>query len=347
MNRRKTNLEAIRGIVCLIVVFCHFPVQGSIQPYIVAVARSAVPFFLLISGYFSYREAEKEGVPYVKKKLFAAIKLTAVATVVCALTNSLLDLWKGNHPLQWVRKAANTKNLLRFLLLNRANWLSSVMYYLFMLIYVYVIFLIVHKLRLVRIAYLAIPILLVANVIVSKTVDDWFYAGNFLLTGIPFFALGLFLRDKKIRIGDATAAVMIAAGVVCTLAERYFIGGSYVYVGTILLSVGLFMIGLSDGEYFPKALAWFGTQYSMLLFILHCCVGVLLRYMFEKHKIDIGSFLPFVVIAATLVVSTIVLPVKRRCNFGNTSENAGAAGKAVDSKKGSAPETADSEKKTE
>ena len=55
-SKRNQLLEAIRGAACILVVFCHFDIKGVIGTYIVAIARFAVPFFLILSGYYSYRK---------------------------------------------------------------------------------------------------------------------------------------------------------------------------------------------------------------------------------------------------------------------------------------------------
>ena len=61
MNTQKNNtLELIKLFASYMVVFIHVPFHGRFGAAIDALARFAVPFFFLVSGYYSYQIACKK-----------------------------------------------------------------------------------------------------------------------------------------------------------------------------------------------------------------------------------------------------------------------------------------------
>ncbi len=315
MKKRNKNLEAVRAIACLFIVFVHFHLQGEIGTYVVAVARFGVPFFLITTGYYSYKGSAEADIAYAKKRLVSFLKLTLIGTGICVSANSLVSFLQGEHPLQWFINTMRIQTLTRFLIFNRAGWLSSVMYYLFMMLYVYVIYILANKLHVLRFLYYAVPLLLLLNVYVSKAYDHWFYAGNFFLTGVPFFLVGNYLKYKEKKVDDELIAACLVFGFFCTIAENYFKSDCYCYFGTIPLALGAFWFGIGEEKKgIPEVLSSFGTKYSMLLFLLHCSIGKIIIFFVKSNDISLGSFAPFVVIAATVFISALFLKVKEQCS---------------------------------
>ena len=62
------------------VVLLHYPIDGVIGTYLAALARIGVPFFFLVSGYFSYTEVydRLKHIKRIKKYLVLLVGVTAV-----------------------------------------------------------------------------------------------------------------------------------------------------------------------------------------------------------------------------------------------------------------------------
>lgn len=189
VRKRNAMLESIRGLACILVVLCHFKIKSGLGMHIIAFARFSVPFFLILSGYFSLKSSDEENIAFAKRKLLATSRLLAIGILVCITSNTIQCMLRSEEPFKWFIDVISLETIFNFIIFNRANWLSSVMYYLFMMIYVYTVYIFMNKLNLMRIAYYFVPVLLMINVLVSKKCDNWYYAGNFLITGFPFFTL--------------------------------------------------------------------------------------------------------------------------------------------------------------
>ncbi|MCD7812405.1 MAG: acyltransferase [Ruminococcus sp.] len=53
---RYSSFDSFKVIAALMVVFLHFPFNGTIGGIIGALSRIGVPFFFMVSGFFSYKE---------------------------------------------------------------------------------------------------------------------------------------------------------------------------------------------------------------------------------------------------------------------------------------------------
>ena len=143
-------------------------------------------------------------------------------------------------------------------------------------------------------------------------VSNWYYVGNFALTGIPFFYLGHYIKSKDFRIGSSKSLILIVTGFLMILLDNYLWGSSYCCVGTVILVLGLLLWGIEETDSnFISGLAAFGSAYSMLMFLLHCPVGNILKTVLLASEIDLGELLPFAVIAVTILVSSIYLWARR------------------------------------
>ena len=312
MNKRNAMIESLRGLACLLVVFVHFRIKNDFGIYVISLARFAVPFFLIVSGYFSRKPTTKENISFAGKRLFYTTRLLIIGIAVCIMANTMQCVLKGEEPFKWFMDVVGLKTILKLIIFNRAYWLSYVMYYLFMMVYVYIAYILINKLNLVRIAYYFIPVLLLINVVVCKAGMNWYYVGNFFFTGFPFFMLGHWIKEKNISFSSSWKNILaIAAGIILTFVETFLSGECYCYVGTIVLSVSLFLLGIRYCDLkIPQFISGFGTHFSMLIFLLHAPVGCVLITALELHGITLGSFGALAVIAATIFVSVPVVLVE-------------------------------------
>ncbi len=315
-KRSNQMIEVFRGILPLLIVFCHFNVAEPANLYIVGIARCAVPFFLILSGFYAYSGNREKDLAHIKKKMIDMLKLILRVAVIYTVVNTVVCLINKEAPFFWfAEKYMTTEALRNFLLFNRARFFASIAYYLFMVLYVLVIYWLIVKLNIVSVSFIFIPILLAGNLYLSEFLKkDWFIAGNWMLTGIPFFLLGVFLRKKAFAPKRKWCVCLMAVGFVSTLVEAYIhqFSDVYVYVGTILLSAGIFLFCKTyENEPVCTALAKFGSNFSTGMFLYHCAVGYVLKALFNIIGLPVNSVFPFVVIAVTIAVILLCNGLKK------------------------------------
>lgn len=302
--KRNSAIDAVRAIACVAVLFIHCRFPAPAPQFMDALGRFAVPFFLMVSGFFVYRSEKKAALAAAGRHLRHTLWLTLGGTVLYAVSNTVRQLRAGAPAFSWLDSLLSAEGAFNFFIYNRAIFLSSVMYYLFALIYVYVIFWALLKCNAVRHAEKLIPVLLGACVVMSEFMGlKWYYSGNFLMTGLPFFLLGhYFARKGKTY---PRAKHFILPGVALTLLEAVFFHNDvYCYIGTLVTSISLFLACLHERDVkVPEGLAWFGRKCSVYVFLIHCAVRDQLYPWIPERPEAYLWVRPLVVLAASCILS--------------------------------------------
>ena len=309
---RNRSIDAVRAIACAFVLFVHCPFPGTFGVIVSALARFAVPFYLMVSGYYACRETDGAMLAAAKKQLRSTAKLTLTGTIFYAVCNTLRDTLSGGHPLAWFFSLLNATALRRLLIFNRAIFLSSVMYYLFMLLYVYILYILIIRVRAMRFAYAAILPLLSTGVVLNEfMVAPWYHTGNWLLTGLPFFLLGHYIAAKKPRIAHPEWFILPGALLLCL--ETRLNTEIYVSLGSLILSVSILLTCLAHPKArVPESLVRFGRSGSVVLFIIHCAVRDFVKLALPSGFPLYAWALPLMVLALSIALSKAVQLVSPR-----------------------------------
>lgn len=290
---RNNSLDAFRMIASIFVVFIHVPFPGIIGELIKTTGRFAVPFFLLISGYY-YAEEN------AKKSIVSVIKLIIFSSALYCALNCMGSVLRRTGFFGWLVPHLTLEALLQFLLFNRAYFISNISYYLFMLLYVYIAMLLLARFGATQKCYALVPLLLAGTVLLTYLNVAWYYCGNWLMTGLPFFLLGKAIQTGKLKVSRPLPIIVLGLAA-AVLEARLVRGDRYLGVSAIILSVGLFQWCLQNPAAFSGRFAAWGRRISLFVFILHCGIRDVL-----KNVLSINAWiLPFVVLALSVVCSVL------------------------------------------
>ena len=271
----KNNLlYYIRGGACILVILIHCELSGVIGQYITGISRIAVPIFFLTSGYYANRKNINTTQSALTKQLLRISKMTIYTAVFYCMVNIVCG-WIEGDPIGWLNSFFNWKDLTRLLFFNRAVFLSAIMWYFFAMIYICIIVKILIATYGIDKCVYVIPILFVLNIIIGEIGrKPWYYTGNFLFTGIPFYLTGYYMKERSmVKSSKILVWTLSIIGFLLTIIEIRYIGNSYVYIGTIITSIAIFrlsfMYDIEEGNNFYYKL---GRNYSTMIFIVHCAV---------------------------------------------------------------------------
>lgn len=281
-NQKQTNyfLNYLKGLACLgiVLVHCRFPsAPGAV---ITAFARSGIPFFFMLSGYYTFYTDREKTLAVTGRRVKKTFQLLVTAMFFYIAWRFLPKLLSGGiqEAFLWVKTALFQQQIiLEFLLLNVTDSVNGVLWYIPAALYVYLLFGILVKSGSKGNApginenapginenapgihenasdtkgnalYFAALILLAVNLVLCEIGSlagfgihlKWYR--NFLLTGFPLFMLGHYLhkKEKEIQMLKRNTPILIAA-----------LGGAMILlecrlVGNALLYTGnvVFIIGL-------------------------------------------------------------------------------------------------------
>ena len=189
------------------------------------------------------------------------------------------------------------------------------------LVYCYLFYRLLARKRLEERAYLLIPVLLAANLLLGEgrgltgIAVPVRWIRSFWLTGFPFFLWGSWFacREKQgrltLRTGFCLAA--LAAGVVLSAVECLWSGYDELYVGSILTAGGMFALALAHPAFGKgSALARIGERDSAQIYLWHMLLrnfAALAFMMVRFYETTIcQTLMPFLVGAASIVLAEVI-----------------------------------------
>ena len=290
MKERNTSIDMFRLAAVALVIIQHyrlFNMNTTAAVWSGFFCRIAVPFFFMVSGYFSWKAESGPRTVYLKKQLVTIGKILAVSAVVIIAFNQFIIDYTIKWRLPYIK---------RLILFNEPKFLfgHAHMWYMLALIYVLAAGLLIEKLRLHKWAYRLAPVLLLINIILdfvlfnTKLVRRACYTRNWLLDGLPFFYIGQFIHryEENIRrlMTRGRSLILLAISTVCLGVE----GGLLLHFGqninrTLylflpLLAVSVFMVLLSfPGIGKNSLIVRYARDASMVMYVIHHMVEEIIK----------------------------------------------------------------------
>ncbi len=310
-NRENQLIECTRFLCSVLILFIHsgFPLPPTIGSYAVALSRFAVPFLILLSGWYVDHDGQDGR---AKKKLKDTVRIALIGGCICLLWNCLNSYLKTGSFADWALIYLNRQTAINFILFNRAIFFNSVFYYFFVMVYVYCIFIGAQRMKLTKVICMITPILVAGLLYICEFTElPWYYGGNFFFLGLPLFFGGYILRNysDKLVVLKSKEWMFITLGGLCTILERRLFGGHYIYIGVIIIAVFLLIFCINHKELkCPKCLVYAGSFLSLAIVIIHCEVRDTLRILTDFNL----YMLPIIVLIISIVLSEIYEKIIRR-----------------------------------
>ena len=315
-RKRYDTLDVIRIIASFFVVLVHIHLPSPVTAPSMAIARFAVPFFYLISGYFLCDPSDdtKTSLLRIKRSLKKTLRLTLAMFVLYALINCIVCLIRSQNPFYWLYSKMSTKVFIEFIILNHTDFICPIIWYLMALIYVLAVIYLLVRYNKVSVMYFLIPVLLVINLLLGYVLKlDWYYQGNWLFTALPFMLGGMFIREKKDlanKFSYPVIWILIIAGTILSAAETLVSFAQFLYIGSILLSLGLFLLGIRSEKKWPSGTASFGRNISKYVFYLHCVPRLFILSFTGLPKGVMGYLLPLIVFIISAALGIVIVFIK-------------------------------------
>ena len=161
------------------------------------------------------------------------------------------------------------------------------------LLYCYLLFALAARFRICKQAYVLIPVLLLVHFGMEEFSTFLFpekhfrvmQFRNYLFTGFPFFMLGHLIHrhQEKLEAWFAGKKVfllygMVAGGGIASLLEYRYFGKLELFLGSVFMAVGLFLIAImGKNRKVPELPAAIGQKYAFFIYLFHLCVADILK----------------------------------------------------------------------
>lgn len=316
-------LDFIKGIACICVIFMHCEFPGKAGIAVQAISRFCVPFFFMVSGYFSYypgREQYDADVARKKISHIGQIVLWATLFYLCfafVLAKSIIVI---------------RQDLFNFAIFNKPFIVVGQLWFLYALLYVYIAFRFIWKRNRIKSFYYIAVILFIVYICLAQgahlcgiLVPNIYYR-NWLIEGLPFFFAGHWIHanQERIKISDKVLVLIVLVSTLLCLVERRIMGRDFgVNIMTIPQVFSLFIYAVLFPDRHKGVIQEIGKRYSMWVYILHIFVFLSLDKFYHHWGVDtvvlIQWFRPVITVIITLLLSCVCYAILQRSKIQSAS----------------------------
>ncbi|WP_408071213.1 acyltransferase family protein [Butyrivibrio sp. JL13D10] len=351
---RNKTFDKIKAVACIFVILIHCKFPSVYGDLFEALARFGVPMFFAIAGvYLSASSANGQAeTDNFRRNIMRKLKRTGAVTLkvwaIYTLYSFVYAMAAKYGAAAWFKEKFNSFEFSRLILFNSGKFIYDFtygfdhMWYLLALLYVY--FLCYMFAPAVRVLSKPLTIILLGFLFLGEmlqiyypirpfgiNISTWYVVRNWLFVGIPFTMLGYWMKEsgavKKIKQPMTLGSVLVITGVFSTLAEFKLWGQVEVYVGSLIIVLGLLIVGLDAGsdrslietkktEEPRSLLSYIGENLSSNIYYYHVMVISVLGFLTDRVYPDAyeNAFFmylrPVIVITITILISLLIYMVK-------------------------------------
>ena len=275
------------------------------------IIRFTVPFFFLISGFFSFFTDNTYATEKYKARTMKLFKLMIISNLIFFIYFIITNRFGDNS--FYILWLLDIHNIFNFLILNVPPTALH-LWFIQSLLYCYIIYYFLSKFQInPNRLYKYIPILFILCLILG----EFFikagiklpieYYRNFLFMGLPFFALGYLIHDKEDKIKELVSnrflICLIVFGCMLAVLEVLTVGVADLFISSIMVASGLFIWCIKNPVKLQRfrISSFIGQNLYASMYVLH----LIIAEMLVAHGI-MGYLNPFIVFILTAIVSYII-----------------------------------------
>lgn len=313
------SIDCFRIIACFLVVCIHIPFRNTMGAIFIAFGKTAVPFFLVVCGYFLYREDDSEFFKRLKKLAKRIFLLTIFVNLLFMGVTYITMFLVGSNQ-NFINLYFTKSNIENFLFYNMSPFADH-LWYLGSLLYALVILIILVKCRVHKYIMFLSPVLLGVYIYLSKTGDtEFFVYRNALLVSLPYVMMGCLIhRYEKILVSVKGYVYLLLAVILSitnvleymsykTTAIPFYSAELLVYVIVLIL---LKYPNMGAGTKMERA----GNKYSLFIYIAHIIPILYINNVMKSSNALIDNFGPIVIFGLTFVAAAITKRISKYMNI--------------------------------
>ena len=324
-SARNRCLDFFKGIAALCVVFVHIPFPGLPGKCLSAMGSCGVMLFFLISGYHAFGSPEQMR-PKLKKRFLRNLLITLTALLVYFGVSCAEHRLFYHDFRPWIKTFAKARFWLRmFVPCDLEAIHGDPLWFMFALLEAYLIFRLMYRLRLQRLAKFVMPLFLLLRLVLETykyaVGGDWRICSNVLVAAMPLMLLGYCIaeyRTKLLKIPAAVFAVTGIASLICLFLllcyDPFRWNITQIFKLTAVLSAFLFA-QKKPALRIVSPLCALGGPCSLHVYLWHMPVIVLMYLMLERRgkaaRMYTVWYAPLVVAAISVVLAVLIVTVQQ------------------------------------
>ncbi len=321
-NNRNYLLDFCKGVAAIGVVLVHIRFPGITGNTVASVGTAGVILFFMISGYFAYSEDDKAACGKLLKRFKRNLIFTITAVLVYFVFTAVREGIAGRFT-DWIARFTDPVLYFRMFVMGDFEVINGdPLWFMPALLYSYLILWCIHKFRIKKAAYIALPLLLLLRIGMETHTNtfgaDWHMSGNFLVGALPIMLLGHFIAHKKESFLSMSVKFMTAeciiSGVLMFVSVNVRIVGidvSQLFKIWFAFSTFILALKLPQKKVF-EPVGVLGDRYSLNVYLWHYPIGIFLGDMLDVANAPYWMndwCLPVMTIAVSVAVSATIYSI--------------------------------------
>lgn len=339
MRNYNSCLDLIKGFACVFVVWMHCEFPGELGVAVQAISRFSVPFFFMVSGFFSSRiNYSKENNTKRTNIIVNNYKVKHIAVIT---------FWSCLFYLAWtlfrffafrdVSLSISKSEIVIWLLFNQPAVIAGHLWFLFALLYVYIFVSIIDNTKAKNYQYILGLVALVALYILGQAIHVFgirfyvpgfiksfvnislpetvsvpnFLYRNWLIEGFAFFMLGRWLKENgnNLTMSNRMVIILFVVSSILCLVERKLMGRDFgVNIFTLPQVLSLFLYAINNPNGHEGFMQRIGRDCSMIVYIVHIFIWQVLAIFYRSIGLD-SSKIALYLLPVLVVIFSIALSV--------------------------------------
>lgn len=276
IQQRNNYFDLLKYILFVLVVLIHNPLPESSYGGIwTAIARSAVPTYFAISGYFSTSVEKKQ-----LKKGANFLRIYFMMNLVWLVIYTLIACGPYGELARWAKLDVNPKNIFNCIVFGSAFG-NEYLWYLHAIGTIYITVYLMNKFRLDKVIGRCFPLWIFLYwimsegtlIVLDKSVQPCFYR-NWLIEGIGFYYMGKWMKQRKCHYKFLYVTLVIAGSAITAIEYKLY-GRVEFYFGNIVVVYGLLALGKTI-HVKDNILSRIGGKHSLHLYLYSPFVALVL-----------------------------------------------------------------------
>ena len=309
------SIDVMRIVMAFSVVTIHWPFEGKAGDVFITYGKTAAPFFLVIAGYFLFREDNKEMMKRLLKQTKRMLIFYLASNVFYGAVYAVYE-WVSTGNLNGMKKYFTVKSITDFLLYNFSPF-SEHLWFLGSLLYALLIMLLLNKLKVLKYAMFAAPALVAAYcILMHMGAGEPYQLRNALFVGLGYTMMGMLIRryEKKILGHTYSALVLWTLFAICCVTAIFELNGYEQGIAVPFASceILLYVIVLLCLKYPDFGKGTFaeklGHECSLTIYIMH--MFTLMLFVMTDNDKFFGKYGAVFIFAVTAVGAYLYKNIK-------------------------------------
>ena len=332
MNKRLNELDALRGIAALLVVFFHFTMKKNNFDHFFKLGTTGVDLFFMISGFVIFMSLERisKGIDFAINRLSRLYPTYWFSVTFTFTVFSLVTICKEESSAIYILKYLGNMTMFQFYLM--IPNLDGPYWTLIIEMNFYIILLILFQLKLIK------SINIISVITCSITIVATIFFGDFnfvkqiifwapILQFFPLFFAGMVFYKIYNREGKLLQNyLLIVFCLFCQMLLFQYAGSSNKYINqsqynlmlTIYFLIFTFFVNNKLGVIVNKITLFLG-KISYALYLVHQYISIEIIIPFFYNKIGLNFWvtslfiaLPIIILIATFITFKIEVPYSKK-----------------------------------